>query len=331
MPGAARIRRASSSRSATCASCSSRRRRSRPAGTSSASDLGVEPERHPAGAARRLVRLVPDRRERGADRPRAEAAAARGSSRPATSPARARRSSRSRSRERAAARRDPRRGRVRRALRPRRLQRPLHRPARVPGMSARPFVACGALALHVEGDRARRGWRPRRPPAAARAAQPAGADRARRARRCAALRAATTVVVGYADCGSRGALDGRARGSAPSACPANLLRPLRRHRGHRRDRDEEPGTYFLTDFLVRTFDHLVWRGLGLDRHPELRDDYFGNYARVVWLAQEPTPALARAAEARRRRSSACRSRCARPATPASSRCSASEREHAVGG
>ena len=43
---------------------------------------------------------------------------------------------------------------------------------------------------------------------------------------------------------------------------------------------EEPGTYFLTDFLARTFEHTVVRELGLDRHPELRDDYFRHYTRV---------------------------------------------------
>jgi hypothetical protein len=59
----------------------------------------------------------------------------------------------------------------------------------------------------------------------------------------------------------------------------------------------EPGTYYLTDFLVRSFERVVWRGLGLDRHPELRDDYFGNYERVVWLAQRPTGALRAKAEA----------------------------------
>jgi hypothetical protein len=59
---------------------------------------------------------------------------------------------------------------------------------------------------------------------------------------------------------------------------------------------EEPGTYFLTDFLARTFERTVVRELGLDRYPELRDDYFGSYRRVVWLAQRPTEATSRAAE-----------------------------------
>ena len=54
---------------------------------------------------------------------------------------------------------------------------------------------------------------------------------------------------------------------------------------------EEPGTYFLTDFLARTFERTVVRSLGLDRHPELRDAYFDNYRRVVYLAQRPTPRL----------------------------------------
>jgi hypothetical protein len=65
----------------------------------------------------------------------------------------------------------------------------------------------------------------------------------------------------------------------------------------RRAMAEEPGTYFLTDFLARTFDRTVWRSLGLDRHPDLRDAYFKNYTRVVYLTQRPTPEL-RAAAAR---------------------------------
>ena len=48
---------------------------------------------------------------------------------------------------------------------------------------------------------------------------------------------------------------------------------------------EEPGTFFLTDFLVKTFDQLVFRELGLDRHPELKEEYFRHYKRLVYLAQ----------------------------------------------
>jgi hypothetical protein len=54
---------------------------------------------------------------------------------------------------------------------------------------------------------------------------------------------------------------------------------------------EAPGTFFLTDYLVQSFDHLVLEGLGLDRHPELREEYFKNYTRVVYLAQRDDPAL----------------------------------------
>lgn len=49
--------------------------------------------------------------------------------------------------------------------------------------------------------------------------------------------------------------------------------------------DDEPGTFYLTDFLAQQFDRLVWRGLGLDRHPQLKEIYFGNYRRLVYLSQ----------------------------------------------
>ena len=61
--------------------------------------------------------------------------------------------------------------------------------------------------------------------------------------------------------------------------------------------EAEPGTFFLTDFLVRHFDRLVIEGLGLDRFPQLRDDYFGNYRRVVYLAQFDDETLTGKAEA----------------------------------
>ena len=61
--------------------------------------------------------------------------------------------------------------------------------------------------------------------------------------------------------------------------------------------DEEIGTFYLTDFLVRHFDRLIIKGLGLDRHPQLLPVYFGNYTRVVYLSQVPDAALDRKAAA----------------------------------
>ncbi len=61
--------------------------------------------------------------------------------------------------------------------------------------------------------------------------------------------------------------------------------------------EAEPGTFYLTDYLVRHFDRLVIKGLGLDRHPELLGDYFGNYRRVVYLAQTEDARLRAGAQA----------------------------------
>lgn len=61
--------------------------------------------------------------------------------------------------------------------------------------------------------------------------------------------------------------------------------------------EQEPGSFFLTDFLVQSFDRLVMEGLGIDRNPELKQVYFGNYGRVVYLQQRPDSALLRRAHA----------------------------------
>ncbi len=61
--------------------------------------------------------------------------------------------------------------------------------------------------------------------------------------------------------------------------------------------EEEPGTFYLTDFLARHFEALVIRGLGLDRYPQLRDAYFGGYKRVVYLAQTDDPEMTARAKA----------------------------------
>ena len=100
------------------------------------------------------------------------------------------------------------------------------------------------------------------------------------------------VVVGYADCGTYGALDAVCDDLGLQRLPG--LHCYDVYAGQSRlERffDEQPGTYLLTDFLVRSFDRTVIQELGLDRHPELRDTYFGHYTRVVWLAQEPDEEL----------------------------------------
>jgi hypothetical protein len=65
--------------------------------------------------------------------------------------------------------------------------------------------------------------------------------------------------------------------------------------------DDDPATFFLTDFLARNFERLVIVGLGLDRHPELLPVYFGNYHRLVYLAQTGDPGLLTAARRAARR------------------------------
>ena len=155
-------------------------------------------------------------------------------------------------------------------------------------------VACGALALHVQGIARRRGWdidvHPLPPEMHNRPERIAPAAR----ELIAGLRGEyDRIVLAYADCGSMGALDDLGLERLEGDHCYDVF-------GRSEVRDalrEEPGTYFLTDFLARTFDRTVVRSLGLDRHPELRDDYFRHYRRVVWLAQRPTPELRAKAQA----------------------------------
>jgi hypothetical protein len=103
------------------------------------------------------------------------------------------------------------------------------------------------------------------------------------------------VAVAYADCGTYGALDEVCAELGLRRLPGLHCYDL--FAGESRLAtylDEQPGTYLLTDFLVRSFRRTVVRELGLDRHPELRDDYFRHYTRVIWLAQEPEDAELRA-------------------------------------
>lgn len=100
------------------------------------------------------------------------------------------------------------------------------------------------------------------------------------------------VFVAYADCGTAGELDAVLERHGVERLPgAHCYGFFAGNDAWQAMHDEEPGTFYLTDFLARHFDALVWRGLRLDRHPELLSDIFGNYRRLVYLAQTDDPAL----------------------------------------
>jgi hypothetical protein len=158
-------------------------------------------------------------------------------------------------------------------------------------------IACGALALDVRAIARRRGWnvdlypvpaplhnRPEQIPAAV-AAEVARLD-GEYAR----------VAVAYGDCGTYGALDAWLERRGISRLEGENCYDVLARDEVVAAMAEQPGTYLLTDFLARTFEHTVVRELGLDRYPELLVDYFRNYTRVLWLAQRRTPDNQAAAE-----------------------------------
>lgn len=160
------------------------------------------------------------------------------------------------------------------------------------------IIACGALAREILALIDRHGWthleltclpaslhnRPSLIPGRLRDAIAAARGRYR------------DILVAYGDCGTAGGIDavldefGIERFAGPHCYAAfaglgdfDALM------------DEEPGSFFLTDYLVRHFDTLIIRGLGLDRHPQLQPAYFGNYKRLIYLAQTDDEALTDAA------------------------------------
>ena len=163
-------------------------------------------------------------------------------------------------------------------------------------MSTTAVVACGALAADVRRIARRRGWAVdvhplpallhNRPEAIAPAVEAELEQLRGRYEH---------VAVGYADCGTYGALDAVLDRAGVARLRGEHCYDVLAREDVRAALAEEPGTYLLTDFLARTFAHTVLRELGLDRHPELRDAYFGHYTRVLWLAQRPTPATRAAA------------------------------------
>lgn len=161
------------------------------------------------------------------------------------------------------------------------------------------LIACGAIAQPSAAVVARRGWpvdvHPLPPLLHNRPDRIADEVRTTAQRLTSAYE---RVVVGYADCGTYGALDDVCRELGLARLPG--LHCYDVYAGAwRLERffDDQPGTYLLTDFLARSFARTVIAELGLDRYPELRDTYFGHYTRMVWLAQEPDDELRSLAEA----------------------------------
>ena len=100
------------------------------------------------------------------------------------------------------------------------------------------------------------------------------------------------LIVVFGDCGSRGALDALLK-TYPEIERIAGPHCYEMYGGQAFHdlMEEEPGTFFLTDFLLRGFEGLFVKEMGLDRFPELRDEYFRHYKRVVYLAQDPEPEL----------------------------------------
>jgi hypothetical protein len=162
------------------------------------------------------------------------------------------------------------------------------------------IIACGAIAQPCGRIIDRRGWsvdvHPL-PPLLHNHPERIAAQVAALATRLQRQYGRGAVAVAYADCGTYGALD--------EVCDQLGIRRLEGlhcydvYAGAERLQaffDEQPGTYVLTDFLVRSFTRSVIAELGLDRYPDLRDTYFAHYTRVVWLAQDREPELERLAE-----------------------------------
>ncbi len=162
-------------------------------------------------------------------------------------------------------------------------------------------IACGALArelleitrrnelddLTIECLPASLHNRPSEIPGAVR-------ERVRRAR---GSYGAERILVGYADCGTGGLLARVCEEEGVEMLAgAHCYEFFATAQRFAELQDGEIGSFYLTDFLVRHFDRLVWQGLALDRHPELRDSYFGNYTRLVYLAQTDDAELLAAAE-----------------------------------
>ena len=156
------------------------------------------------------------------------------------------------------------------------------------------IIACGALSHEIAALRRANGWsaidvcclppelhnRPDRIP-------PAVQEKIRAHRG-----EYRSIFVAYADCGTGGRLDAVLREEGVERLPgAHCYEFFAGARAFAELAEAEPGTFYLTDFLTRHFERLVVRGLGIDRHPELAQEYFRNYRKLVYLAQIRSAAL----------------------------------------
>ena len=154
------------------------------------------------------------------------------------------------------------------------------------------LIACGALAREIVALKRANGWdalevrclpaelhnRPERIAPAVRAE-----IRAQRERYA-------QIFVAYGDCGTGGALDALLKEEGVERLPgAHCYEFFATSAVFAQLHEAEPGTFYLTDFLLRHFERLVIRPLGLDRHPELAAEYFRHYRRLVYLAQAQRP------------------------------------------
>ena len=155
------------------------------------------------------------------------------------------------------------------------------------------IVACGALAAPIREIAARRSWQITvHPLSAALHNRPQRISGDAERAIAAAQASGAKAVLAYADCGTYGALDDLAKATGAKRLPGLHCYDL--YAGQAQIEQlfaEEPGTYLLTDYLIKSFHRAVIQPLGLDRHPELWTDYFGNYRRLVWLTQRATPEL----------------------------------------
>ena len=168
-----------------------------------------------------------------------------------------------------------------------------------PPSQGRPIeiVACGALAAHIREIATKRGWQVTvRPIPAALHNRPEKIKGHSERLLATPQTPNSRQILAYADCGTYGTLDQLAKEKGTQRLPGLHCYDL--YAGQKKIEQlfaEEPGTYLLTDYLIKSFERSVIKPLGLDRHPELWTDYFGHYRRLVWLAQRATSELEEAA------------------------------------